>query len=74
MATQRGYKVTQRRSVPMKYVGVTLTGRVVEEVPTHAGERAAHVQLDSGFGAWGFGATDADAEAAAVASARKLEG
>lgn len=55
----QAYTVQNRRVVP-------------EDAPNHAGQNAVYVQLDDGRKAWGFGATDEDAEQSAVERAQHV--
>lgn len=56
---QQAYTVHSRRTVP-------------ESAAQHAGQQAVYVQLDDGRKAWGFGATDEDAEQSAVERAQHV--
>lgn len=56
---QQAYTVHSRRTVP-------------ENAAQHAGQQAVYVQLDDGRRAWGFGATDDDAEKSAVTRAQRV--
>ena len=68
------YTVTSRREVPKtETVKGIFTGKTAIYDLTHGGKKAVCVTLASGFGAWGFAADWATAEAAAVEAARKLE-
>ena len=66
------HEVLALREVPTHETRMSLTGKVVTEVPEHAGMKAAWVRIASGMQAWGFGLDWATAEANAVQAAEAI--
>lgn len=66
------HEVLALREVPTHETRISLTGKVVTEVPEHAGMKAAWVRIASGMQAWGFGPDWKSAEADAILAAESI--